>query len=197
MRVTIESCLETLARKPGAKVVVMVTFTKPKLNKRNRTTGEPCPYAAGVMRMAERYGMLGVSYENAVNNQRGREEQPTNEDDVVQYFQAKSLWNGLGEHIPGNPFLVRHNSTGKEYVTFMPRRNKENEVQNGAERWIDLATGLDLDPTSIEDYLPPAPKDSGRQETDAITFWKCIAIENVKQIRTNGEIYDIISPQMA
>lgn len=181
MNVTIEDALEKVK---SARIVVIVTFTRPKLLKKSRKTGEACPYAAGVERRTERKGMIGVSYENCVNNQRGREGTPTDADDVVQYFEAQQLWSGLGRHVSGSKFLVEHTKTGKQYLTFRPQCNL-------ADQWIDLATGAMLELTQLQDYLPLPPKDSGRQGTEQAIQWKCIALENVKQIRS-GEIFDII-----
>ena len=47
--------------------------SEPKLNKKGRESGEPCPYESiGKINVVS--GLLGISYGNAVNNQLGRED---------------------------------------------------------------------------------------------------------------------------
>lgn len=181
MHLTIDAALDKIK---SNRIVVIVTFTRPKLLKRNRKTGIPCPYAAGVERRTERKGMIGVSYENCVNRQRGREETPLDQNGEIQFFEAGQLWSGLGRHIPGSRFLVEHSRTGKRYLTFRPERNL-------LDQWIDLATNEMLDPIILEDYLPLPPQDSGKQGTEVATSWRTIAIENIVQLRS-GDFYDII-----
>jgi hypothetical protein len=189
MHTPIHVALAHLAGRPGPKICSLVTWTRPKLLKKRRGTREPCPYPFGVEKVAERFGMIGISYESCVNNQRGREGRPTNRRGQVYYFRATSFWHGLGEHVAGSPFLVRHRVTGALYLKFMPR-NLGNQPAIGTERWRDVATGRDVDPATLTGYLPRPYLVSKRQQTRKQVFWVTIALANVLEIRC-GQTYRI------
>jgi len=93
----------------------VTTVTTPKLNKRHRVTNPPCPYTT-VVRTTVRLGLVGASYENAVNNRREAEGHPQ-----AGEFRAEALWNGAGEHL--NNSLSRHKGTGKVYLVFYTLKN--------------------------------------------------------------------------
>ena len=173
MKVTLKEALAAIA---NARICVIVTKTRPKLLKKSRTTGEPCPYRE-VERLAERRVMIGCQYENAVNNQLDRE-------GSQEKFQAESLWNGKGEHVPGNRFLVRHKDSGKEYLAFMP-------LASATDRWICPETGADVEAESLADYLP-LERPATNQGTEKAISWRVVEASNVVQIRA-GEFYDIVS----
>lgn len=167
-----------LASHKGSMFVKLVTATEPKMNQKHRETKAPNPFLGKrVLRMAERHGIVGASYENAVDNQRVREGHG-----VV--FKAESLWNGAGEHVEGSQALVRHRGTGKLYLVFYPHR--EDSVMQDA--WS--VDGEEVASDILKPYLAPSTG-SKRQETEREIQWRTIALENVAQIQMNGEIYVI------
>jgi hypothetical protein len=154
----------------------------------HRTTSAPNPYLYGVEKLTERYGMLGVRYANAVNNQRAREGLDAADYPEGAEFRADKLWRGRGEHVPGSRFLVRHKDTGKLYLGFMPR-NHNGLPACGIDRWRDVATGANLDPARLVDYLPvkTTPTNQGTRKE---IFWRTIALDNIILIKS-GEVYRI------
>ena len=164
----------------GAGFIGLVTSTEPKMNKKNRETGEANPFLnCMVRRIAHRNGIIGASYENAVNNQRKREEHPE-----AGEFRAESLWNGKGRHIGSSKILVEHTDSGKRYLVFYPSRTQAilNDV------WY-----VDNQETELNDlkpYLPPVSK-STRQETDKEITWRVIALDSIISLSLNGKTYKV------
>jgi hypothetical protein len=189
MHADIHQALEDLARRPGARIVSLLTWTRPALLKKSRATREPCPYKLGVEKITERYGMIGVSYSRVVCNERQREGETFQQaNDGAVYFWPDKLWNGRGEHVEGSRFLVRHKPSGKLYLAFYPR-NAGGIPAQGLDRWRDVATGKNVDPAQLAGFLPRRQQ-SKRQETAKQIFWRTIALENVILIRC-GEVYRI------
>ena len=152
------------------------------MNRKHRETGVSNPFLSQrVLRVASRHGMIGASYQNAVNNQREREGHPAAGD-----FRAEALWNGAGEHVPGSNCLVRHRTTGKVYMVFYPHR--EGSVMR--DMWTVDGEVVELD--ALKPYLPPVSK-SNRQETEVQIAWRTIALESVMQVQMNGKTYMVTS----
>jgi hypothetical protein len=164
-----------------AVVVTLTTKTTPKMLKKGRTTGSPCPYR-GVHRIARRNGIIGCSYESCVNRQRVREGQPTDENDVILYFDALSLWGGKGEH--EGRFIVRHRDTGKRYIAFRPTQRVDGSPVLDDE-WKDEEGNL-LNPAELEEWLPLSSHNR-RQVVDREVLWRTIALDNILSISYKGE----------
>lgn len=174
--ITTHKLAAMLASHKGSTFVRVITATEPKMNQKHRDTRAPNPFLGKrVLRMAERHGIVGASYENAVGNQRAREGHEV-------AFKAESLWNGAGEHVDGSQALVRHTGTGKLYLVFYPHR--EDSVMQDA--WT--VDGEEVQGDALKPYLP-TPSGSKRQETEREIQWRTIALENVAQIQIGGETY--------
>jgi hypothetical protein len=179
--ITKDKLVEMLLNYQGASFITLVTATTPKMNLRHRETKAPNPFLGKrVLRTANRHGILGASYEQAVNNQRVREEHPQGGE-----FKAESLWNGAGEHVEGSRNLVRHKTSGKIYVVFYPHR--EGSVME--DTWT--VDGTEISQDALVPYLPPVSDGSKRQETERAVAWRTIAIDNVIQITVHGETFMI------
>lgn len=163
-----------------APFVTLWTRTSPKLNKKDRDTKEPCPYSQGVLRLAQRYGQIGCSYESCKLNKLIRA-------DMVPFdggFSAEELWGGAGEHVPGSPYLVRHKERGTLYLAFRPRQlPSDGSIMLGDDIWLDARTRVEIPvPTG---YLPPVREvEAGDQP------WRTISLEGVVQIQC-GEVWEI------
>lgn len=160
------SQLEEIVQKPGAKIVGMTTRTQPKLLKKSRITGEPCPHKE-VTRITERTVIIACNYESCVNRQRAREDMPND-------FRAEELWKGKGKHVENHPFLIEHTETGQQYVALMNLRTNKDD-------WFD-ENNNPLDPAALKDYLPK-PQEHSKQGTDKKVFWRTIEISNVVAVR--------------
>lgn len=176
---------QNMERAVHAPFLVLWTKTRPKLLKKNRETGEACPYPAGVERLAQRYGQIGCSYQNCTNNLIGRMDDPPLDDNGdLEWFLPQALWGGKGEHVPDDPFLVRHVEHGTLYLCFKPRQKpSDGSIMIGADQWTDIATGSIIEVP--KDYLPlERPLPVGRIP------WRTIELGNVVMFQC-GEIYEI------
>lgn len=177
--ITADTLTEMLLNYTGSTFITLVTATEPRMNQKNRDTKAPNPFLGKrVLRMAERHCILGASYENAVNNQRNREDHPVE-------FKAESLWNGAGEHVEGSRNLVRHKTSGKLYLVFYPHR--EGSVMQ--DTWT--VNGIEVAQTELSPYLPPV-SGSKRQETEREVLWRTVSLDNVVQVTIYGETYLIV-----
>lgn len=157
--------------------ISMVTGTTPKMNLKHRETKAPNPFMdAKVLRTATRLGLVGASYEIAVNNRREEEHHA-----LAGEFKAESLWNGKGEHISKS--LCRHTETGKVYAVFYPRR--ENAVLEDA--WT--VNGEKVEEEVLSPYLCPVSNGSKRQETKTPVAWRTIALESIISVTLRGETF--------
>ncbi len=181
---TIDELLEGIAG--AARIVTLKTKTYPRLLKKGRETGRPCPFR-GVHRICYRNGIIGCSYENSVNNQRAREGQPTNRDDVILYFDALELWNGKGYH--EGRFLVRHRDKDNRYITFMPKKRPDQTVVVLHDQWKDQ-DGNNLDPAQLQEFLPPQTE-SRRQMVDRTVAWRTIDVDNLLSVTYGGEEFPL------
>ena len=168
---------------PVPKIVTLTTRTYPKMLKKSRVTGEPCPYV-GVHRICRRNGIMGCSYENAVNNRRVKEDQPTNRRGDVLHFNALELWNGKGVH--DGPYTVRHVDNGNRYIVFKPTQRQDGGVVVNADEWKD-ADGNVQNVADLEQYLP-LPSHSRRQMVDRPVDWRTIELDNILAVTYGGEI---------
>jgi hypothetical protein len=180
--VTLDQFLAAFAGK-GTKFATMLTVTRPKLNKTNRDTKERCPFTLGVERRALRNVQIGANYENSVNNQREREDNP-------EEFTAQSLWNGKGQR--DTTYTVKHSETGKRYFAVKPASDSETGVAipPKSDEWRDVATGKVIPFDSVKPYLPPVSEQPATQETDKMISWRTIGVDSIVSIQC-GETYMI------
>lgn len=130
---------DTLVKLDSAKIVSLRTKTQCKLLAASKVR-----FPKGVSKIATRNGIVGASYENAVNNSLKREGE-------VPDFKAESLWKGRGRSI--SKFLVENTETHKQYLKFLPRTNPEGHNVTKS-IYIDNATGLEIDYSEIQPFMP-------------------------------------------
>lgn len=174
------------------RIVSLITKTFPPLLKKGRESHNPCPWAQ-VVQMTHRYGIIGCSYASCVNRQRNREfneQNPTPSGRApgsYAPFRVQSLWNGMGEHVPGSPYLVRHRTKETLYLAFLPF-NRENCPAIVEEVFHD-EKGEPIDRTLLTEYmrLEYLPQNQGVSKA---VFWRTIEISHILQVKC-GEIYDV------
>jgi hypothetical protein len=167
----------------GPRIVTLRTKTYPRMLKKGRVSGLPCP-VAGVHRIVSRNGIIGSSYENGVNNRRALEGQPVDANDVVLYFDALELWNGKGEHV--GRWFVRHiDKPGSVYLTFRPKQKPGGEVVVMDDVWMDDAGNI-VNPDDLEEWLP-LPSVNRRQMVDRLVPWRTIELDNVLSVTFDGQ----------
>lgn len=192
---TLPAVIALLDSRPGANIVTMRSKSQARLNKKSRVTGEPCPYPDGVTIYSYGRFILGADYASVVETQRQRE-------DVAEAepFTAQGLWkskeypDGAGERI--DRYTVRHKGTGRIYFAALPQQEAA-EVACGSivrkleSEWICNRTGNVVDKETLTDYLPPLPKDSGRQGVEVKKHWRTIPVDEVSEIHYGGEVIAI------
>lgn len=162
-----------LANLNGAKIVSLRTKTDVKMLAASRQK-----FPKGISKIAVRNGIIGASYENAVNNQLEREEK-------LPEFQAESLWKGKGRSV--SSFLVEHCETKEQYLKFLP---KTNSIGNNITKsiYVDNATGLEIEQSEFSEFMPKGGYSvSNVQGTEKEIKWQVIAIKNVIGIKC-GEL---------
>jgi len=170
----------------GTPFAAILTVTEPKLLKNSRQTGEPCPFAKGVRRLAWRHVQLGANYGNAVNLQREREEHPDK-------FVPEGLWKsakhpeGAGRHY--GKHLIRHVDTGETYFGYRPASDKETGeiLPHKVDIWQDIATGTPVDVDKLQGYLPKQSGQPATQETDKRIVWQTVKTANVVAVKCGDE----------
>jgi hypothetical protein len=177
----------------GAKIVQLLVETHPKLNKKNRTTGEPCPHANGVTRIARRRIVLGANYGNAVNRERRAEGE-------IPDFQPQALWYGHGQR--HRPYTVQHDVTGRIYFFGLPQQQAIDDSDTGRtcvvddDVWYDTATGEPIDPATLVDYLPPLRKADNQGVRHDIQ-WRIFPLDEIRELTYGGVCYMVQQPALA
>lgn len=156
--------IEMLSGIRGAVAVTLVTSTEPKLRKGN-------PFA-GIRKVSRVNGMINFIYENAVNNQRGREGLDTD-------FQAEPRkWGERIRREDGTITpLVEHK--GKHYLELRIGQVFQSEFQ------------VDGKPVPREDVKPweYTKSESSRQEVEKQVILRDYAIESIREMSLGGELY--------
>jgi len=155
-------------------IVSIETATNVKLNKKNRETGEPCPFTQGVLRRARRNVFIGSNYESVVN---GRLEKAGEERD----FDAELLWKGKGRHLDRH--FCYHVDSGKIYLAYLPRTDANDVVVNTESEYVDIATGDVLDSSDVTPFMPPY------REAASGVAWRVIEVGNVTSLTYAGVKY--------
>lgn len=185
--------LKALREKSPAPICGIVTETFPKMLKKSRLTGLPCPYAS-VGRLAEGTFQLGASYEKAVN--RAVDKAYANEHASIDWFIAESMWGGKG--VKGDiPFTVKHKDTNKLYLVCRPSSlSVEGHVVKKQDYWFDGNREISENELKCisEEFLASKPTPSRKQESFGLTgnsqvVWRTYALENVVQIRSGNLVY--------
>lgn len=175
---TVESTIESIPN--GARIVSIFTETSPKLLKKSRITGLKCPYLR-VIRRCWRNGMIGASYERAVDKQRDREGHD-------EEFKAESLWNGKGQYVQGSKRIVEHTEEMERYLAFMPK-SVDNTVIVSNDTWE--ADAMEVTQEDLAEYLPIS-KQPETQETEKVIHWRVIKLDSIKAIRYANETINFV-----
>lgn len=196
MKITHERLRNMLFNLRGATMVSIIAETEPKL-----TGGKKCPFA-GVVKVSYVNGQINWNYQNAVNKQRMREDQPINEDGTIEDFvPLPRKWgsrlhtlNDRGEKrlLP----LVAHNANlESEIVTEDQLVNIPVEclyLEYRPLKTVDykyFLNGVEVDREEVNKYLPkPSP---GRQGVENQIILRDYKLGSIKEITMNGETYSM------
>jgi len=164
--VTRDELVSILMKRKGATIVSIDADTDARLRKKGNPHGS-------CRKLTSLVGMIGWNYSNSINNQRAREGH-------TGHFTAEP--RAWGTRIEGTP-LVEHN--GNYYL----------EVK--VERILEVTYVRDLDGNvvdygDIEFFLPPK-RVNERAETEKNIYPTDYAIENIKRIKLDGVLYEVVA----
>jgi hypothetical protein len=166
--------VDTLKTRKGAFFATIVAETDPHMKKTDN------PFL-GAMKISRVNGLFNWIYENAVNRQRCRENQPLDDAGEVEHFTAlPRKWGVRIKREDGTVTpLVEHK--GAYYLEM------KVELSLGYEYRKDGAT---LDPKAVEAFLPKK-KEGERQEVANPVILRDYSIESIRQITLGGVVYEI------
>lgn len=156
----------------GATPVTILARTKPDF-----VGGKSSPMN-GVEKSARVNGIINWSYQNAVNNQRAREDQPLDSNGELEFFVPEArkwgerLHDAIGRLLP----TVEHK--GKKYLELKVQRSLGYGFYRGNER------------IPSEEVLPHIRQkvEGRRQEVERPVILRDYALENIKAIKIGKEL---------
>lgn len=175
MSITTQDLHAMLDNKRGAFFVTIVASTDARLKK----TGNPFK---GVRKVARVNGLLNWIYANSVNNQRVRENTPTNDEgEVIQFIAEPRKWGERVRRADGtiSPFVQHKDSI---YI--------ELKVQRSLGYQYFDADGNELTAEQVAPFLP-ARSESSRQEVENPVILRDYDLANIIGITFDGEFYSI------
>lgn len=174
-RVELEEKLLNISRPQPCSFVAV---TEPKQVKKHRETGEPNPFT-NLTKRSRVSAFIGFNYQNSVNNQRLREGTPTDQDDVVEFFEpAPRAW---GHHVGESP-MIEHNTNGRRYMQVKVQRSLGHEYRDGDQL---------IEPETVQPFLTKTGK-SRRQQVENEVIVRDYGLDTIQQITVGGETYEII-----
>jgi hypothetical protein len=162
-----------------SKIVTVHLRTFPTLLKKNRQTGEPAKYKTGeVVKLARQNCLVGVNYQNCVNNQLDRENKESN------FVAEKAPWGKKVEDTRSLEYWVNAQKEFNLYVAFNVRKVLFS-------KYVDLQNN-EIPKSELVDFLPLPKKDSGRQGTDTAILWIKPKVDSIIGIATDNVFYEIV-----
>lgn len=177
---TSKELAETLKNFKGSSVCSMELTTIVKANKTSRINKSPflSMFKGDVYRTYKEYGTFGVSYENAVNNQRARE-------DVSEKFTSNELpW---GEWFSENKVIIHK---GDFYLRYYVGMNANSNADKDSIYHYEDGTELTAtEINNLKDFLPPKSSGSNTQGIEKEVQPRCVKMNGINQIKVGGTVY--------
>ncbi len=177
----------------GASMVSIVAETEPKL-----TGGKKCTFA-GVKKISMVNGAINWNYQNAVNKQREKEDQPLNDDGSIENFVPHPRKWGMRLHTiseNGNKRLlplVAHNFelsneiVSERQLLEIPVECLYLEYRPISSEYKYYLNGKEVDKAEVNKYLPPSSP--GRQGVENQIILRDYKLNSIQQIVMKGEVY--------
>jgi hypothetical protein len=137
--------------------------------KRMRKTGNPYPNAKKHVTIS---GMIGMSYENGVNNQLGREDQE------MDFFAQKHSWMVRAENNLGR----KSTDDGKRYLPLKVQSTSKPKYMHN---------GLDVT-EQVKPFIREAKAPKTQEKLEKKVIWRTPALDSIKQIRMLGQEHTIV-----
>jgi hypothetical protein len=166
--------LSTVLDIRGCRPVSFVAETTPELRSGNPFGGTTRTHR--LRKMSRVSGMIGFRYENAVNNQRGREETPIDPitGEVETFVAEPRKW---GVRREGTPFV---DHKGVEYLEVKVERSLHCEYR--------LDDGTPVDAATVAAWLPEK-KEGRRQMVEKPVILRDYTLDNLREVTINGQTY--------
>jgi hypothetical protein len=126
-----------------------------------------------VRKVANVHCMIGYDYENAVNNQRERE-------DEIRNFMAEQLWKGAGKRVTAA--LATHVAKGTFYLTY-------KKIKTMKSFYFD-SEGNQISVTDLIPYFKPESP-SKKQGVVKTVKHREVGLENVLKVKFKGSTHII------
>ena len=173
-----EDLVEQMMDFKGSSACSLEMTTKLKINKKSRANKELLftdVFQGEVYKTYTECGNIGISYENAVNNQRKREE-------ITESFESQSLpW---GEWVKPN-LLIKHKD---EFYLRMYSGMNKNGITEVIYHYEDGTELTDAEVALLPDFLPLKGK-SKSQGVEKEVKPKAIKINGLNKIVVGGKTY--------
>lgn len=203
MRASHKMLCKVIAECKGARAASIIAHTKQDL-----TGGKSNPFYGRVTKIAHVNGMINWLYENAVNRQRGREEQPTDDDGEIVPFTAeprpwgKRLHLNVGQRPRLLAFVHHIKGTKRDGESHKILTPAEFEALPVTELYLELKPqtsisyqylldGQPIDKAEIEDFLPDRSNEGKNQGIDKIQRVRDYQLINIQELALNGKIYRV------
>jgi hypothetical protein len=177
---TQEELANTLKNFKGSSLCTMEITTKVKTNKKSRVNKVPFAetFEGDIYRTYKESGNFNISYENAVNNQRVRENN-------ADKFVAKSLvW---GEWFADNKIITHKDNYYLRYYVGMHANS--NADKNSVYHYADGSKLSEFEVACLSEYLPPKKAKSKTQDTIKEISPRAIKINGINKLKVGGVTY--------
>lgn len=174
---TVEQLRNKLASLKACTNVSIRTETFPTLIKKNRKNGNPNPYEVGdISEISYMAGPIGASYQNAVNNQLGRE------DKELDFVERTRTWGELMD----NKVLVYYYNEKKHTENYYLQI-----IVKTADDPIYLWGEEEISVEDLTGFLKKKTTPKTQKNLEKKVIIKDITLENIKYIKMLGDIYAI------
>lgn len=203
MRASHKTICKVIAECKGARAASIIAHTQQTL-----TGGKSNPFFGRVTKIAHVNGMINWLYENAVNKQRLREEQPTDDEGAIEPFIAeprpwgKRLHLAVGEKSRLLAFVHHIKGTKRDGISHKILTPAEFEALPVSELYLELKPqasihyqylldGQPIDEAEIKEFLPDKSNEGKTQGTDTIIRVRDYQLVNIRELALNGKIYRV------
>jgi hypothetical protein len=170
--ITADGLREMIAGLKACTAIAVEYETEPKLLKRGRESGEPCPYEA-IGKINVISGLIGADYANSCNNQLGRENKN------LDFTPHRRSWGELMD----NRMLVVHTNKQNETNYYLQIIVKHSDTP------IYVWGATEIMKEEIAEYLPKKSNPKTQNALDEKVIVRDIKLSNIRMIRMLGEEY--------
>ncbi len=190
--ITVKELEQLLESQRGSSFVTILARTKPDF-----IGGKSSPLN-GVEKSAKVNGVINWSYRNAVDNQRGREEQPLNAAGEVEWFEPEPRRWGVRLHNAVErllPTVAKAKGPTRTIEELEAAKSRGETIKKYLELKVQRSLGYSFyrgnNRLETAEVLPHLRQkvEGRRQQVDNPVILRDYALDNIKAIRLHGELY--------